>query len=240
MPGTGEFQQDVDVTDVTVADGVTEIKEKAFHLCKGLNNLSFLKDSITTVGSSAFAQSGIITLLGMEDVRKIGNWAFTNSRGPAHHRGLGLRGDGQGLLLALHLAAVDEGVAYLHAGDPGELLHVLHQHDRRRLRPLARVVHRGRLLRPCFRRAAPRSSLPRSPPGTPTPAAVLAYLKRKSKDERTLARYAIYACVRRARDQEEAPSDALLPDRARVRPGRAAPPDMNRAILELELGVVQR
>jgi hypothetical protein len=34
---------------------------------------------------------------------------------------------------------------------------------------------------------------------------LFAYLKRKFKDERVLARYAIYASVRRARDQEEEP-----------------------------------
>jgi hypothetical protein len=73
----GEWQGDHEVAHVTVADGVTEIKEGAFGYCKGLTNLSFLEDSaITTVGSGAFQSTGIITLLGMEGVRKIGNQAF--------------------------------------------------------------------------------------------------------------------------------------------------------------------
>ncbi|GMI51629.1 hypothetical protein TeGR_g9534 [Tetraparma gracilis] len=73
----GEWEGDAEVTDVTINDGLTEIKDWAFQGCTGLPNLSFLKDStITTVGQYAFAESGIIILLGMEDVRKIGDAAF--------------------------------------------------------------------------------------------------------------------------------------------------------------------
>jgi hypothetical protein len=69
------------------------------------------------------------------------------------------------------------------------------------------------------------------------PAAVLAYLKRKSKDERVLARYAIYASVRRARDQEEEPRTDESPTAFAFALARL-PPDMNRVILEFKLGVV--
>jgi hypothetical protein len=73
----GEWANDKEVTDVTVADGVTEIKQRAFLGCKGLTNLSFLKDSaITTIRQYAFTASGIITLQGMEGVRKIEHYAF--------------------------------------------------------------------------------------------------------------------------------------------------------------------
>ena len=52
----GEWQHNKEVTDVTIADGVTEIKEKAFGGCKGLTNLSFLKGSaIMTIGYGAFS-----------------------------------------------------------------------------------------------------------------------------------------------------------------------------------------
>ncbi|GMI26051.1 hypothetical protein TeGR_g6126, partial [Tetraparma gracilis] len=72
-----EFMEDEEVTHVTVADGVTEIKEAAFWGCKGFTNLSFLKDSaITTIGQSAFCGTRIITLQGLERVRKIGSFAF--------------------------------------------------------------------------------------------------------------------------------------------------------------------
>jgi hypothetical protein len=72
-----EYFGDEEVTHVTIADEVTEIQLYAFYGCKGLTNLSFLKGSaITTVGQYAFAESGIIILLGIEDVRKIGDYAF--------------------------------------------------------------------------------------------------------------------------------------------------------------------
>jgi hypothetical protein len=71
------------------------------------------------------------------------------------------------------------------------------------------------------------------------PAAVLAYLKRKSKDERVLARYAIYASIRRARDQENSPRTDESPTAFAFALARL-PPDMNRLILEFKLGVVVR
>jgi hypothetical protein len=44
-----EFKGDEEVTHVTAADGLTEIQHYAFDGCKGLTNLSFLKDSGSTV-----------------------------------------------------------------------------------------------------------------------------------------------------------------------------------------------
>ena len=88
--GGDEFEGDKEVTHVTVADRVTEIKSGAFLGCKGLTNLSFLKDSaITTVGDSAFARSGIASLLGMEAVRKIGYAAFLACKDLRTIEGLG-------------------------------------------------------------------------------------------------------------------------------------------------------
>ncbi|GMI38236.1 hypothetical protein TeGR_g3668 [Tetraparma gracilis] len=73
----GEWQDDKEVRHVTVNDGLMEIKEHAFDGCTGLASLSFLKGSIiTTVGKKAFARSGIVALHGMEGVRKIGYAAF--------------------------------------------------------------------------------------------------------------------------------------------------------------------
>ncbi|GMI28328.1 hypothetical protein TeGR_g10146 [Tetraparma gracilis] len=63
---------------------------EAFRFCKGLTNLSFLKDStITTVGHSAFQGSGIAALWGMEGVRKIGANAFANCEDLRTIEGLG-------------------------------------------------------------------------------------------------------------------------------------------------------
>ena len=70
------------------------------------------------------------------------------------------------------------------------------------------------------------------------PAAVLAYLKRKSKDERMAARYAIYASVLVARKQE----GRRVAERRRAAPlaSRIAllPKEMAREIVEFAHGVV--
>ncbi|GMI28469.1 hypothetical protein TeGR_g9158 [Tetraparma gracilis] len=85
-----EWQDDQDVADVTVADGLTKIKDSAFYGCRGLKNLRFLKDSvITTLGVNAFRESGIITLLGIEAVRKLGKWAFASCTDLRTIEGLG-------------------------------------------------------------------------------------------------------------------------------------------------------
>jgi hypothetical protein len=115
----GEWDGDEEVAHVTVSDGVTEIRVMAFHGCTGLANLSFLEDSaITTVGEQAFKQAGIMTLQGVEGVRKIGNDAFFMARTCAPSRAWAARRWAS----ALHLAAVGEGVACLNDGDPRALL----------------------------------------------------------------------------------------------------------------------
>ncbi|GMI57967.1 hypothetical protein TeGR_g4773 [Tetraparma gracilis] len=78
------------VADVTFAGGVAEIKPLAFCGCKGVTNLGFLKGSaITTVGEQACRDSGIITLQGMERVRKIGSHTFYGCKDLRSIEGLG-------------------------------------------------------------------------------------------------------------------------------------------------------
>jgi hypothetical protein len=90
VSGKGEWEGDDDVTDVTVADGVTEIKEAAFEGCKGLKNLSFLKDSaIKTIAAHAFRGSGIAALWGMELVTKFGDYVFYECKNLRTIEGLG-------------------------------------------------------------------------------------------------------------------------------------------------------
>ena len=85
-----EFEGDVEVYRVTVAVGLVTIKRDAFRGCKGLTSLSFLKDSaIMTIGVNAFRESGIITLLGMERVRKIGDCTFYGCKDLRTIEGLG-------------------------------------------------------------------------------------------------------------------------------------------------------
>ncbi|GMI22850.1 hypothetical protein TeGR_g4467 [Tetraparma gracilis] len=84
------FRVDREVTDVTVADGVTEIGGHAFYGCKGLTNLSFLKGSaITTIRDHAFRDSGIASLQGMELVTKFGKYVFTDCKDLRTIEGLG-------------------------------------------------------------------------------------------------------------------------------------------------------
>ncbi|GMI31992.1 hypothetical protein TeGR_g14101 [Tetraparma gracilis] len=86
----GEWEGDEEVTHVTVAVGVAEIKQQAFYGCKGLTNLSFLKGSaITTVGHQAFQGTSIANLQGMEVVRKIGIGAFYQCKDLRTIEGLG-------------------------------------------------------------------------------------------------------------------------------------------------------
>jgi hypothetical protein len=88
--GVAEFEYDLEVHHVTIADGFTEIRLHAFKGCEGLTNLSCLKDSaITTVGEAAFQESSIVSLVGMESVRKIGICAFYNCKDLRTIEGLG-------------------------------------------------------------------------------------------------------------------------------------------------------
>ncbi|GMI35733.1 hypothetical protein TeGR_g12394 [Tetraparma gracilis] len=85
-----EYEGDLEVAHVTFTDGLSGIMMYAFSGCKGLTNLSFLKDSaITIIRSYAFSGSGVITLFGMEGVREIGYAAFSNCKGLRTIEGLG-------------------------------------------------------------------------------------------------------------------------------------------------------
>ena len=84
--GVREYVGDTEVTNVILDDFdlddefdvvVTKIEEQAFSRCTNLTNLSFLEESaVTTLGNEAFGESGIITLQGIEGVKKIGRAAF--------------------------------------------------------------------------------------------------------------------------------------------------------------------
>ncbi|GMI19472.1 hypothetical protein TeGR_g9283 [Tetraparma gracilis] len=102
---TGEEDaMDAEVTHVTVAVGLVTIEEWAFYGCKGLKNLSFLKGStITTVRDSAFRDSGIASLWGMEGVREIGNDAFSECEDLRTIEGLGCEEMGDYCFAYCHL-----------------------------------------------------------------------------------------------------------------------------------------
>jgi hypothetical protein len=228
----GEWQDDVDDTDVTVADGVTEIKWRAFWGCKGITNLTFLKDSvITTIGSSAFAMSGVITLQGMELVRKIGNYAFFECQDLRTIEGLGCEEMGASCFALCTLLQSMKGwpasmtvIPYgCFAGCTGMATVDC---------DLSRVTSSGDgAFDGCTSLLPPSLSKEDA-----DPAAVLAFLKRKSKDERMAARYAIYASVLVARKQE----GRRVAERRRADPLAARiallPKEMAREIVEFKRG----
>ncbi|GMI52389.1 hypothetical protein TeGR_g15152 [Tetraparma gracilis] len=232
----GEWQGDEEVTDVTVADGVTEIKEYAFYCCKGLTNLRFLKDSaITTFGTGAFQKSGIASVQGMERVRKIGNATFAHCDDLHTIEGLGC--EEMGVLCFYQCTLLQSMKGW----------------------PASMTVIPGGCFRGCTGMTTVDCNLSHVtsiganafhnctsllPPSLSKmdadPAAVLAYLKRKSKDERMAARYAIYASVLVARKQE----GRRVSERRRADPLAARmallPKEMAREIVEFKHGVVQR
>jgi hypothetical protein len=219
---------------VTVADGVTDIKQWAFLGCKGLTNLGFLKGSaITTIGESAFEDSGIITLLGMEAVRRIWNEAFRHCLSLRTIEGLGCEEMGVDCF---------ERCSRLQSmkGWPASMT-VIPARCFRFCAGMTTVdcdlAHVTSIGANAFYGCT--SLLPRSlSKFNADPAAVLAYLKRKSKDERMAARYAIYASVLVARKQE----DRRVAERRRADPLAARiallPKEMAREIVEFAHGVV--
>ncbi|GMI19407.1 hypothetical protein TeGR_g12130 [Tetraparma gracilis] len=237
----GEWQEDEEVTDVTIADGVTEIKEAAFHGCKGLTNLSFLKNSaITTIGRGAFARSGITTLQWTECVRKIGYAAFYECEDLRTIEGLGCEEMGVGCFALCTLLQSMKGWPASMTVIPGccfqdctgmttvdcDLSHVT---------SIGVDDEGDHAFWNCTSLLPPSLSA-----GDADPAAVLAYLKSKSFLERAPLRYAVYASIRRARDQE----GRKVAERRKASPLAAAmaklPPDMNRVIVEFLFGEVPR
>jgi len=231
-----EFRGDREVTDVILADGVTEIKVGAFESCKGLTNLSFLKDSaITTIGVWAFMQSGIASLLGMEAVRKIGGAAFARCKDLRTIEGLGCEEMGVGCFIGCTLLQSMKGWPASMTVIPAFCFQYCTgmttvDCDLSHVTSIGEDAFYG-----CTSLLPPSLSKLHA-----DPAAVLAFLKRKSKDERMAARYAIYASVLVARKQE----GRRVAARRKASPLAAAmaklPPDMNRVIVEFVHGVAQR
>ncbi|GMI32578.1 hypothetical protein TeGR_g3757 [Tetraparma gracilis] len=230
----GEWQGDEEVADVTVADGVTEIAAVAFHRCKGLTNLSFLKGSgITTVGDGAFRWSGVTTLQGIERVRKIGMQAFALCEDLRTIEGLGCEEMGVACFTWCTLLQSMKGWPASMTVIPERCFLqctglTTVDCDLSRVTSIGSNAFRG-----CTSLLPPSLSKLDA-----DPAAVLAFLKRKSKDERMAARYAIYASVLVARKQE----GRRVAERRRADPLAARiallPKEMAREIVEFAHGVV--
>jgi hypothetical protein len=238
--GRGEWESDEEVTDVTIADGITEIKDSAFSGCKGLTNLIFLMDSaITTVGDHAFSSSGIITLHGMGRVRTIGDYAFYNCEDLRTIEGLGCEEMGDCCFAWCTLLQSMKGWPASMTVIPGACFYCCTDMTTVDC-DLSHVTSIGVSFAGNHAFAGCTSLLPPSlSAGDADPAAVLAYLKRRSFLERAPLRYAVYASVRRARDQEEEPRTHESPTPLAFALAKL-PPDMNRVIVEFLLGVAPR
>ena len=91
-------------TDATVADGVTEIKQNEYSGRKDITSLRFLENSaIRTVRRSAFQESGVTSLHGMERVIKIGIAAFAWCKDLCTIEGLGCEEMGRCCFVDCHL-----------------------------------------------------------------------------------------------------------------------------------------
>jgi hypothetical protein len=234
--GVSEWAGDEEITDVIIAEGVMEIKDSSFWGCWGLTNLCFLAGSaITTVGDQAFKWVGIATLQGMERVRKIGKCAFYNCVSLRTIEGLGCEEMGTHCFISCDsLQSMKGWPASMTVIPEGTFLYCTGMTtvdcDISHVTSIGMNAFCG-----CTSLLPPSLSA-----WNADPAAVLACLKRKSKDERVLARYAIYASVLVARKQE----GRRVAERRRADPLAARiallPKEMAREIVEFAHGVAPR
>jgi hypothetical protein len=231
----GEFEDNQDVTGVTVADGVTGIKNSAFFGCEGITNLSFLKDSgVTTVGADAFSRTCIITLQGMEGVTKIGNGAFFKCKDLRTIEGLGCEEMGHSCFMYCTLL---QSMKWWPAS-----MTVIPANCFCECTGMSTVdcdfSHVTSIGANAF--CSCTSLLPPSLSAmNADPAAVLAYLKKKSFNERAPLRYAIYASALRARGEEELERTDESPTPLAFAIAKL-PADMARVIVEFAHGVFRR
>jgi hypothetical protein len=232
-----EFECDSSVARVTVAAGVAKIGRGAFWRCYGLAGLGFLEGSaVTAIGRAAFAYSGVASLRGMERVRKLGDGVFGYCRSLRSIEGLGCEEMGISCFEGCDLLRSMKGWPASMPVIPACCFHGCTGLSRVDC-DLSRVASvevnfAGHAFVGCTKLLPPELAHPDA-----DPAAVLACLKRKAKGERVRARYAIYASIRQARDQEEEPRTRESPTAFAFALAKL-PPDMNRLILEFKLGVV--
>jgi hypothetical protein len=233
--GVGEWQCDEKVTCVTITVGLVEIAGVAFFACLGLTNLSFLEGSaVMTIGQQAFAYSGIVTLQGMEGVRKIGRLAFANCYSLRTIEGLGCEEMGTMCFRECTLLQSMKGWPASMTVIPAECFYgctgmTTVDCD------LSHVTSIGANAFAYCTSLLPPSLSERDA----DPAAVLAFLKKKSFNERAPLRYAIYASALRARSEENEPRTDESPTPLAFHIAKL-PPDMARVIVEFAHGVVVR
>ncbi|GMI34109.1 hypothetical protein TeGR_g5979 [Tetraparma gracilis] len=233
--GVEEWRGDKSVTDVRISFGVTEINHWAFSFCTGLTGLEFLRGSgVTAVALEAFKRSGVTSLRGMEGVRRIGFGAFIECWDLVTIEGLNCEEMGEycfALCILLRSmkgwpACMTHVPTNTFAGNTGM---TAVDCDLSRVTSIGQDAFAG-----CLGLLPPDLAEDGA-----DPAAVLAYLKKKAFNEKAPLRYAVYASVRRARDQEEEPRTDESPDERAFAMARL-PPDMNRVIVEFLYGAFVR
>jgi hypothetical protein len=235
-----EFEGDEYVTHVTLAAGLAEINDFAFTNCEGLTNLSFLKGSaIMTIGRSAFSHSGIVTLLGMERVRKIGLSAFADCQDLRTIEGLGCEEMGEWCFTCCYLLQSMKGWPASMTVIPVACFRnctgmTTVDCDLSHVTSIGVDEFGNHAFRDCTSLLPPSLS-----ERDADPAAVLAFLKKKSFNERAPLRYAIYASALRARSEENEPRTDESPTPLAFHIAKL-PPDMARVIVEFAHGVVVR
>jgi hypothetical protein len=192
--GLHVWVNDKEVNHVTIAAGLTEIREYALYGCKGLTNLSFLKGStVTTVGRGAFMRSSINSLLGMEHVRKVGDAAFAECKDLRTIEGLGCEEMGDFCFAECTLLKSMKGWPASMTVIPAYCFE-----DCTAMTTVdCDLSHVTSIVVGAFFGCTSLLPPSLSAPGA-DPAAVLAYLKRKYKDERIAARTAFLFCLKHA------------------------------------------
>jgi hypothetical protein len=178
--------------------------------------------------------SGIAALLGLEGVRKIGRWAFAYCADLRTIEGLGCEEMGDYCFAWCVLLQSMKGWPATMTAIPV----CCFQHCTGMTTVDCDLSHVTSIGANAFYGCT--SLLPPSlSKYDADPAAVLAFLKRKSKDERVAARYAIYASALRARSEEGEPRTLSSPTPLAFALAKL-PPDMARVIVEFAHGVVRK
>ena len=73
------FEGCENLTIVNMGNNVTNIEERAFNGCSSLKNIK-LSNNLTNIGNSAFANSGMQSILIPDKITSIGNYAFGSSK----------------------------------------------------------------------------------------------------------------------------------------------------------------
>ena len=73
--GASAFENCVELNNITIPSGLTAVNDKTFYQCSSLSNVN-ISDSVKSIGSYAFAGTGLSTISFSDKLTNIGNYAF--------------------------------------------------------------------------------------------------------------------------------------------------------------------